>query len=847
MMDYSMDYNFPFNEVMPIQVKYYNYQNNLKHWHPETELFFVLSGSANVTLEDISFTVQPEDVFLVNSNDIHQITGDSCEMFSLQFLIGKLPYFNDQQISRFALTSAGNTHAGKYDYVRYLIAQFVKMNSSGEHIYKTLSMVYALYSHLSDNFQAPPLANATPSRKHRERILTIMSYIEDHYRDGLSLTDVSSAYGLSVPYLASFFEKNTGRTFLTYYNEIRLTHAVDALLTSDESIEKIALANGFGDSRSFVSLFKKKYHQLPSAYRKAHSHTHIVSAALSEVTSEIAESSRISIEKAFSFPNLVKYQTYFQKEASLTSLLTESPRLIDAGTIRLTSESIPLLHHFHRLMCVGSAKQFLYREVQDMVREAQAEIHYDYVKFHGLLSDEMMVYSETSKGIPVYSFTLADKVVDFLLSVKLRPFCQLSFMPIALASDPNRMVDFYHFNTSPPKDLKKWTDLVEALVRHFIARYGLSEVRQWLFCVWNEPDETVNEFSWPDRALFFDFYCRTYLTIKAIDPGFVFGTPSLLLSVTEEQGWTADFFQYASAHGCLPDFLNIHYYDNTMFESDMRDRSRSEGFSTKNMNASFPLTVDPYAFMKFINQIKLLLKRYHMKSLPIYLTEWNLTISHRDQINDTCFKACYLVKNLLENYDRLDSFGYWCLTDFIEELQLPNELFHGGLGMLTHNGIPKAHYNAFRFLNQLGNELIGKGDGYFITKKENRIVILLYNYEHYSKLFASGIRSQLSHEDRYAPFTEMNSAKFTLQICDLEYRKCLVKERFINQHFGSSYDVWVRMGAQALTREEDLALLRQQSQPGMYIHQESIEDHLLTLHAQMAPLEVRLIELEFLD
>ncbi len=316
-----------------------------------------------------------------------------------------------------------------------------------------------------------------------------------------------------------------------------------------------------------------------------------------------------------------------------------------------------------------------------------------------------------------------------------------------------------------------------------------------MFCVWNEPDETVNEFSWSDRTLFFEFYCQTYKTVKMVDPAFVFDTPSLLLSVTEEKGWTADFFQYVSVQDCLPDFLNIHYYDNSMFESDMRDRSRGEGFSTENMNNSFPLTVDQYAFMKFINQIKLLLKRYHMKSLPIYLTEWNLTISHRDLINDTCFKACYLVKNLLENYDRLESYGYWCLTDFIEELQLPNELFHGGLGMFTHNGIPKAHYNAFRFLNRLGNELMGKGDGYFITQKENR--------------------------------------------------KCLIKERFINQHFDSSYDAWVRMGAQTLTREEDLELLRQQSQPGMYLHQENIEDHLLTLHIQMAPLEVRLIEIEF--
>lgn len=148
-------------------------------------------------------------------------------------------------------------------------------------------------------------------------------------------------------------------------------------------------------------------------------------------------------------------------------------------------------------------------------------------------------------------------------------------------SDPGRMVDFYHYNTAPPKDLKKWTDLVDALIRHFISRYGLSEVRQWLFCVWNEPDETVNEFSWPDRTQFFEFYCATYQTVKAIDRDFLFGTPSLLLSITEEEGWAADFFRYLRDNDCPPDFLNIHYYDNTLFDSDMRDRTtNAEGFST---------------------------------------------------------------------------------------------------------------------------------------------------------------------------------------------------------------------------------------------------------------------------
>lgn len=164
---------------------YYDTDAPYPHWHPATELFFVLSGEAQVTVEEETFTVQEEDIFLINANDVHLIEGADCKMLSLRFQIDKLPYFNTARIPRFALCSSGNTHAPRYDYVRYLMAQFVKMNADGEHIYKTLSIVFTLYSHLTENFIAPPLAQISLSRKNHERVLTIMEYINDHYTECL--------------------------------------------------------------------------------------------------------------------------------------------------------------------------------------------------------------------------------------------------------------------------------------------------------------------------------------------------------------------------------------------------------------------------------------------------------------------------------------------------------------------------------------------------------------------------------------------------------------------------------------------------------------------------------------
>lgn len=77
--------------------------------------------------------------------------------------------------------------------------------------------------------------------------------------------------------------------------------------------------------------------------------------------------------------------------------------------------------------------------------------------------------------------------MDFLLSIGMRPFVELSFMPETLASG-GKTVFHYRANVTPPKDHKQWATLIKKLVGHWVERYGLTEVSQWYFEVWNEPN-----------------------------------------------------------------------------------------------------------------------------------------------------------------------------------------------------------------------------------------------------------------------------------------------------------------------------------------------------------------------
>ena len=251
--------------------------------------------------------------------------------------------------------------------------------------------------------------------------------------------------------------------------------------------------------------------------------------------------------------------------------------------------------------------------------------------------------------------------------------------------------------------------------------------------------------------------------------------------------------------------------------------------------------MDENSLEKTIDQIEELKREFDL-NIPVYLTEWNLTVSHRNLLNDTCFKSCYLVKNLLENYDRLDSFTYWVLTDLIEETQPSNLIFHGGLGLYTYNGIKKPHWHALQMLTKLGDTFITKGNGFFVTKSYGKIQIVLYNYEHFNHLFASGETFDMTYTERYTPFPKLGKKNLSLKLENIPADSCTIKEHIINQEFGSAFDKWLEMGACELDRE-DIEYLKNASAPKIVKYARAIEDSSLHLSFLLSPLEVRLIEI----
>src|ERR687892_2493300 len=188
----------------------------------------------------------------------------------------------------------------------------------------------------------------------------------------------------------------------------------------------------------------------------------------------------------------------------------------------LSQQGTELLHCWEHTVGSCHAPIALRADWQQQLERCRAELGFRYVRFHGLLSDDVGTLVK-QQGRLIYSFFNADRIFDFLLSIGMRPFIELSFMPTALASG-SKTVFHYRGNVTPPKDYREWAALIRTLVTHWVDRYGVREVSQWLFEVWNEPN--LKAFWTGSQQGYFKLYRHTVEAIKSVDASLKVGGPA---------------------------------------------------------------------------------------------------------------------------------------------------------------------------------------------------------------------------------------------------------------------------------------------------------------------------------
>ena len=368
----------------------------------------------------------------------------------------------------------------------------------------------------------------------------------------------------------------------------------------------------------------------------------------------------------------------------------------------------PLNTMFKECVGAGRANEGLRADWQQQLAYVKKECDFKYIRMHGLLTDDMGVYREDRKGNPEYNFQYIDVLYDYILSIGMKPFVELGFMPQALASG-KQTIFWWKGNVTPPKDYNKWGELIHSLTQHFTERYGAEEVKTWYFEVWNEPNLTPGFWTGTQEE-YFKLYRYSVNAIKSVNNEYRVGGPA-----TAGAAWEVDMINFCKENNLPLDFISTHAY------------GVNQGYLDEYGNSGTVLAGNPMSLSIDVLNSRKEISGSSMPDLELHYTEWSSSYTPADPIHDSYHEAAYILDKIKKVGTTANSMSYWVFTDIFEEPGPRFTPFHGGFGMLNYQAINKPAFYSYQFLNKLGDtELVNNDSSSWACKDENGNIQVLF-------------------------------------------------------------------------------------------------------------------------
>lgn len=489
------------------------------------------------------------------------------------------------------------------------------------------------------------------------------------------------------------------------------------------------------------------------------------------------------------------------------------------GKIRVSARENgkKMIKYWNTCIGAGRAGEGLRAVWQKQLQMAVRECGFQYIRFHGLLCDEMGVYRREGER-EFYNYAYIDMLFDALLEMGIRPFVEFGFMPEAMAGGDGTQF-WWKGNVTPPADYEAWGRLLDGLVRHWIERYGLEEVEQWYFEIWNEAD--LHAFWHGTKSQYFRLYQTSVNAIKGVCDKLRVGGPATsnfvpdsrfdgevedvsahktnqvkdLQSLEWKGTWIADFLHFCETEHLPVDFVSTHPYP-----TDFAVDNQREGTGLKGRSRYVDALRDDLTWLR--NTVD----ASAYKDAKIHLTEWSSSPTSRDCSHDSLAEAAYIIKCNLDSEGLVDSLSYWVFTDIFEEQGPGPEPFHGGFGLLNMQGIKKPAYHTYRFLNALGEEVIWKTEGTIITKnQQGKLRTLLY---HYPKEVTESVPISAYPDRRTIEEFQKQGEPEEFSVCITQVdASSSFRMEILDQESGNVVKLWESFGCPSnLTREQETAL-----------------------------------------
>lgn len=383
-----------------------------------------------------------------------------------------------------------------------------------------------------------------------------------------------------------------------------------------------------------------------------------------------------------------------------------------------------------------------------------------YVRVHNLLTTgdgsaslkwgSTNVYTEDAAGNPVYSWTILDRIFDTFHAAGVRPLVEVGFMPQALSTHPEPYRhsfpngSIYTGWAYPPKDYRKWSELVFQFVRHLRERYGDAEVKTWMWEVWNEPDIDYWKGTPEEYFKLYDFTIDAVL--RAFPEARVGGPDSTGPGSPKSAEFLRLFLDHCAHQpnyvsgkvGSRLDFVSFHPKGSPKWQGDHVQMGLSRQLAAIDQGFKIVASFPEWAHTPIVLG----------ESDPEGCAACSAQENPQNGYRNGPLYASYTAETLsniyvLANRERVNFLG-----EVNWSFEFEDQPYFAGFREMASNGLDKPVLNTFRMLGILGSERIrvtssgtlptdevletgvrGKPDiNAIAARKDNEIEILVWNY-----------------------------------------------------------------------------------------------------------------------
>ena len=412
-------------------------------------------------------------------------------------------------------------------------------------------------------------------------------------------------------------------------------------------------------------------------------------------------------------------------------------------------------------------------------------------------------YTEDAQGRPKYDWTIVDRIFDTYLERKMKPLVEIGFMPEALSAKPqpyrHEWAPDKTYNkiftgwAHPPKDPKKWGELVYQWVKHCVEKYGREEVASWWWEVWNEPDIGYWQGT-PEQ--YFELYDHAADAVKRALPAIRIGGPTTTGPKGEKAAkFLRDFLQhvvsgknYATGKVGSPlDYISFHAKGRPKF---IENRVQ--------MGSEFQMS-------DFDNGFRIVASFPTLKRLPIIIGEsdpegcaaCSVRFHPQNGYRNGTMYSSYTAATFARKHELAAKHGVNFEGAVTWAFEFEGQPYFDGFRDLATNGIDKPVLNVFRMFGMMsGQRLPVQSSGAvslanmvksgvkaqadinaFASLGERAIQVMAWNY----------------HDDDLP----VAPAAVSLKVAGIPatVKRALVKHYRIDESHSNSYTVWNAMGS----------------------------------------------------